>query len=154
MLKAGSILSALGLSALVGGMLFFGAIMAPLVFTKLPPDVAGPFIRAAFPRYYAFIVCTSCLGALGFALRGQAGPTIVLLVVAAVTFWLWFWLIPHLNMLREAGNMAGFSRGHRLSVWINGAELIAALWLLAFDRLRLTRFGALTESVNQPPLKR
>lgn len=130
MLRAGSVLAALGLSALLGGMLFFGAIVAPLVFTKLPPDTAGVFIRAIFPRYYAFIVVSSGLAALGFLLRGQRVSGLVLLLVLAVTCWLWFWLIPHLNALRAAGNTAGFDRGHRLSVWINFAELVAALWLL------------------------
>ena len=131
MSQAGRILSVLGLGALVGGMLFFGIIMAPLVFTKLPPEVIGPFIRASFPRYYAFIVCTALLGALGFAMRRQLLPVLVLLVLAAVTLWLWFWLIPLLNALRAAGNMAGFARGHRFSVWVNGAQLLSALWLLA-----------------------
>ena len=130
MLKAGNILSALGVSALVGGMLFFGAIMAPLVFTKLPPDVAGPFIRVAFPRYYAFIVASAGLGAVGYLVRGQWVSAIVLLLMVGVTLWLWFWLIPHLNALREVGDTAGFARGHRLSVWINGAELLSALGLL------------------------
>ena len=128
--QSGRILSVLGLAALVGGMLFFGAIMAPLVFTKLPPEVIGPFIRATFPRYYAFMVCTSLLGALGFGLRGRWLPMLVLLALAGVTLFLWFWLIPLLNALREAGNMAGFARGHRFSVWVNGAQLLTALWLL------------------------
>jgi hypothetical protein len=39
-------------------------------------------------------------------------------------------LIPHLNTLREAGNTAGFNRGHRLSVWLNGLELITAIVVL------------------------
>ncbi len=130
MLKTGNILSALGLASLVGGMLFFGAIMAPLVFTKLPPEFSGPFIRTAFPRYYAFIIAASALGALGFALRGALVSTIALLAVAVVTVWLWAWLIPHLNVLRESRDAAGFARGHRLSVWINGAELVTALWVL------------------------
>jgi hypothetical protein len=120
----------MGLAALVGGMLFFGAIMAPLVFTKLAPDVAGPFIRAAFPRYYAFIIVSAGLGAGGFLLRGEAVSTIALALIVLLTCWLWFWLIPHLNALRDAGNDAGFARGHRLSVWLNGAELIAALAVL------------------------
>jgi len=129
-LQTGDILAGLGLAALVGGMLFFGAIMAPLVFTKLPPDVAGPFIRAAFPRYYAFIIVSAGLGAGGFLLRGQKASAIALLVIVLLTFWLWFWLIPHLNALRDAGNNAGFNRGHRLSVWLNGGELLAALVVL------------------------
>ena len=129
-MAAGNVLTALGLAALVGGMLFFGAVMAPLVFTKLQPDIAGPFIRAAFPRYYAFIIGAALLGGVGFWLRGQAVSTIALLLVAAVTIWLWVWFLPHLNALRDAGDMAAFSRGHRFSVWVNGAELVTALWLL------------------------
>ena len=130
MLKTGGILAALGLASLVGGMLFFAAVMAPLVFTKLPPEFSGPFIRVAFPRYYAFIIVAAALGALGFLLRGQLVSATVLALVALVTIWLWAGLIPHLNQMREAGNMAAFNRGHRLSVWINGAELISSLWLL------------------------
>ncbi len=136
MTNTGNIIALLGVAALLGGMLFFGAIMAPLVFTKLPPEVAGAFIRVTFPRYYAFIIAASFVGALGFGLRGQAVPAVALLIVAGVTCWLWFWLIPHLNALRDAGNDAAFARGHRLSVWINGAELLTALWLLVRLALR------------------
>ena len=134
--QTGNILAGLGLAALVGGMLFFGAIMAPLVFTKLPADVAGPFIRAAFPRYYAFIIVSAGFGALGFLLRGQSVSAVALLLILLLTFWLWFWLIPHLNALRDAGNSAGFDRGHRLSVWLNGLELMTALAVLFRFTLR------------------
>lgn len=123
-------IAALGLSALVGGMLFFGAIMAPLVFTQLPPDVAGPFIRAAFPRYYAFVAASSVIAGFGLLLRGQSLSAIALFLVGLVTLWLWFWLIPHLNALREAGDSAGFDRGHRLSVWVNGVELVTGIVVL------------------------
>jgi hypothetical protein len=129
-LQTGDLLAGLGLAALAGGMLFFGAIMAPLVFTKLPPDVAGPFIRAAFPRYYAFIIVSSAVGALGLLMRGKSASAVALLLVGLLTLWLWFWMIPHLNALRDAGNTAGFDRGHRLSVWLNAVELITALVVL------------------------
>jgi Domain of unknown function (DUF4149) len=130
MMKTGNILTALGLASLVGGMLFFGAVMAPLVFTKLPPDVAGPFIRAAFPYYYAYMIISAGIGGVGFLCRRQVVSAIVLFILALVTVWLWAWFIPHLDALREAGNMVAFDRGHKMSVWVNGAELIAALWLL------------------------
>jgi hypothetical protein len=126
----GNVLAVIGLSALVGGMVFFGAIMAPLVFTKLPPDVSGPFIRAAFPRYYGFVIASAALGALGLFLRRQLISASLLLVIVVATLWAWLWLIPHLNALREAGNMAAFDRGHKLSTWLNGAALMTALWLL------------------------
>jgi hypothetical protein len=111
-------------------MLFFGAVMAPLVFTRLPPDVAGPFIRAVFPQYYAFIIVSAGLGAVGFWLRRQMVSALALMLVVLVTLWLWFWLIPHLNALREAGDMVGFARGHRFSVYVNGVELVTGVWLL------------------------
>ena len=39
------------LSLILGEMFFFLAIMPPLVFTKLPPEISGPFIRQAFPVF-------------------------------------------------------------------------------------------------------
>ena len=39
------------LALIIGGMFFFAAIMTPLVFTKLPPEISGPFIRETFPVY-------------------------------------------------------------------------------------------------------
>lgn len=126
----GNILVLLGLSALVGGMLFFGAVMAPLVFTKLAPDVAGPFIRAVFPFYYGFVGASAAVAALGYFLRGQKISGFVMLLVLAAVLWAWLWLIPYLNTVRQAGDMAAFGRGHEFSTWLNGAELLAALWLL------------------------
>jgi hypothetical protein len=111
-------------------MLFFGAVIAPLVFTKLPADVSGPFIRSVFPWYYGFVAASASLAALGYLLRGQPISMIVMLLVLAAVLWAWFWLIPYLNAVRDAGNMAAFDRGHSFSTWLNGAELIAALWLL------------------------
>jgi hypothetical protein len=130
MRRAANILTALGLAALVGGMLFFGLVVAPLVFIKLPPPVAGPFIRTVFPFYYAFIIVSATLAACGFLLRAEKIAAAASFVIVAVTYWLWFWLIPHLEIFRLAGDMTNFNRGHTLSVWINGAELIAGLWLL------------------------
>ncbi len=129
-MKIGNILTVLGLSALVGGMLFFGAVMAPLVFTKLPPDIAGTFIRAAFPFYYLYMIVTAGIGVIGLLCRRQKVSAVVLLIVALVTVWLWAWFIPYLDGLRAAGNMAAFNRGHGISVWIDGAQFIAALALL------------------------
>jgi hypothetical protein len=135
-LQTGNILAGLGLAALVGGMLFFGAVMAPLVFTKLPPEIAGPFIRSAFPRYYVFIIVSAALGACGCLLRGQTVSAAALVLIVLLTFWLWFWLIPHLETLRLANNTAGFNRGHQLSVWLNGIELVTAMVLLGRFSLR------------------
>ena len=39
-------------SLVLGIMLFFSFILAPMIFKVLPPDNAGVFIRAIFPYYY------------------------------------------------------------------------------------------------------
>jgi len=130
-LKAASkILAAFGLAALIGGMVFFAAVMAPLVFTKLPPAVAGPFIRAVFPFYYLYCAISAAVAASGFWLRRQRKSALVLLVIIAAVLWAWLWLIPALDAMRAAGNTAGFNRGHSESVYLNAAELLAACWLL------------------------
>ncbi|MDE8348315.1 MAG: DUF4149 domain-containing protein [Acidocella sp.] len=130
MAAGGNILAVLGLAALVGGMVFFGAVMAPLIFTTLPAESAGVLIRATFPRYYAFIVVSATLAAIGFGLRGQIMPVVVLALMVVAVLYAWLWLIPYLNSMRDAGQMVAFNRGHKFSTWLNGIELVAALWLL------------------------
>jgi hypothetical protein len=128
--RTGNVLASLGLAALVGGMLFFGAVTAPLVFTHLPLDLAGPFIRAVFPFYYGYMIIAALLGLVGYWLNRELVPVLALLLVLLVTIWLWLWFIPHLDALRVAGDSAGFNAGHRESAWINGAQLIVALAVL------------------------
>ena len=131
MLKSsGAIIALIGLACLLGGMVFFGAIMAPLVFTKLPPATADLFIRATFPRYYAYVAVTAGLAAIGFLLRGNFALAIILALVLVLTIWLWHYWLPHLDQVRAAGNQAAFAWGHRLSVWLNGGQLLAVLAVL------------------------
>jgi hypothetical protein len=61
-------LAALLLSATpFGGMVLFLFDFAPMVFSSLPAEQAGSFIRSAFPRGYLFIVASSGLsGAILF----------------------------------------------------------------------------------------
>jgi hypothetical protein len=126
----GSVLAVLGLGALVGGMLFFGAIMAPLVFLHLPLSVAGPFIRGAFPWYYDYCLDAAVLAGVGLALRREWLAALVPAAVIVITAGLWIFLLPALDALKAAHDVAGFERGHQLSVWLNGAELLAATMLL------------------------
>ncbi len=119
-----------GLAVLVGGMVFFAAVMAPLVFTRLPASVGDPFIRAVFPFYYLYCAVSAGVAAVGFLLLRQRVAAAVMLVIVAAVLWAWFWLIPELDAMRAAGNVAGFDRGHSESVWLNCAALLAAGFLL------------------------
>ena len=50
-------------SLVLGVMLFFSFVLAPMIFKVLPPDNAGIFVRAIFPYYYLvnlLILCIIC----------------------------------------------------------------------------------------------
>ena len=127
------------MALLLGAMVFFPAVVAPLVFRTLEPAAAGRFLRALFPRYYAFMIATSGLAGL-LLLPTDPVMAASLFVIAVSTAWVRQWLVPRLNAWRDeelAGDaLAGrrFARGHRLSVAINIAQLllVAALliWML------------------------
>ncbi|HEY0204803.1 MAG TPA: DUF4149 domain-containing protein [Acetobacteraceae bacterium] len=123
-------------ACLLGGMVFFAAILAPLVFTKLDGATAARFIRATFPRYYLYVAVASLLGAVGLIWADRVSG-IVLLVVALLTVWLRQGLMPTLNRLRDAGlagdaaSNARFDRMHRVSVGVNMVQMLAVLLVVA-----------------------
>jgi hypothetical protein len=125
----GGVIAVLGLGPLSGGMLFFG-LVAYLVFTSLPLDVAGPFIRTIFPWYYGYCLSAAGVAAFGFLLRREWLSVLAGLAIAAVFGWLWQYQLPALDALRAAHDTAGFAKGHQLSVWLNGAALAVAAMLL------------------------
>ena len=122
----------LGLAAVFGGMLFFSGLMAPLIFTQLPADTAGNFIRRVFPWYYLSIGCASLLALLCMlAFRGTTAWEIIALVIVVAGFvFARQWLMPRINRARDAANDGDksahhrFDRLHRSSVMINGVQLL------------------------------
>ncbi len=135
----GAAIHAFGLVAaacLLGGMMFFAVILAPLVFTKLDGATAARFIRATFPRYYLYVAIAAALGAVGL-IGADRLSGVALLAVAAVTVWLRQGLMPTLNRLRDAGlagdaaSNARFDRMHRVSVGVNMVQMVAVLLVVA-----------------------
>lgn len=136
------LLAVLALALTWGGMTFFSAVMAPLVFTKLPYETAAAFIRAVFPWYYLTLGSTTLI-ALFLLLpgvgRGLAWPAALSALTLAGFVLARQVLMPQINRPRD-GEVAGdreaglrFQRLHRLSVVINGLQwlaLLAALWTL------------------------
>ncbi len=118
-----------------GSMVFFGGVVAPLVFTRLPEDVSGPFIRAVFPRYYLCLAVATGLAAVAAALR-EPLIAVVLALVGAGFVYARQGLMPRINALRDrelAGDDSaspGFRKAHQLSVWINMFQMLVLLVLL------------------------
>lgn len=125
------------LAALLGGMVFFAAVVAPLVFTRLPADQSGPFIRATFPAYYLYLIVNAGFAAVALALLpDRAGEAVAMAAVALATVWLRQSLMPRINALRdraiagEAAAEARFGTAHRLSVAVNLVQMLVVAAVL------------------------
>jgi hypothetical protein len=129
------LLADFAVALLLGGMVFFAAVIAPLVFTRLPAEHAGRFIRAVFPVYYLYVLATAAIGAAALAWPDPPA-SVALAAVAAVTVWLRQGLMAHINALSDAaqagevGARGRFDRAHRLSVIINTLQLLVVAWSL------------------------
>ena len=133
-------LELLGLYAsaiLLGGMAAFSFLFAPLVFTKLPAETAGRFIRAVFPWYYLFVLGAAAAAALALAAAGAGpGPWLAMAAVAVAGVVARELLMPVINRARDRqlageGSAARFDWLHRSSVAINLLQMAAAAWVLA-----------------------
>ncbi len=124
------VVGTLAAALLLGSMAFFSAVMAPLVFIKLDAATAGRFIRGVFPWYYLVVLGLAALAAAALAAGRPADAS----VMAAVALGAWISrqvLMPRINAHRDralGGDAAAgrrFDRLHRVSVWINAAQLLA-----------------------------
>lgn len=112
-------------SLVLGIMLFFSFILAPIIFKVLPPDNAGVFIRAIFPYYY--LVNLLILGLVsGFYIFYQTFILDFYLVFtsALLFFFNLVYLMPKINKLKDERNEKAFKISHFISVVINFAQLV------------------------------
>jgi len=129
-------ISLLATAALFGSMMFFSAVMAPLIFIKLGGEDAGRFIRQVFPWYYLVVIALGAVAAVTLAFSRPVDGAI-LAAVACAGVATRQGLMPMINRARDAmlaGDGASkrrFARLHRLSVWINGVQIIAVAIVLA-----------------------
>ena len=114
------------LALIIGGMFFFAAIMTPLVFTKLPPEISGPFIRKTFPIYSQAMAGMTLAAALSL---WSYSESVYLISVVILFLWAWLWVMPRINRYRDEqlkGNEKAektFNILHRLSVVVNLAQM-------------------------------
>ncbi len=132
----------LALTAWVGSILFFSFAVAPIIFRVLGAESGGKFVRALFPRYYAWGVISSAValpalicGAL--SLPERRGPMIGVqagLIVIGLLIMLYCGnsLTPAINAARDEGPPSAdrFDRLHRRSVNLNVVALLIGIVLL------------------------
>lgn len=122
---------------LLGGMTLFSALVAPLVFMRLPAETAGRFIRALFPWYYLYILMFSGIASLALVLDPTRPLALLgMVVVFALGAYARQVLMPELNRLRDAADQGdtaaghGFAAKHQRSVIINGVQWLLVLLML------------------------
>ncbi|MDG2034025.1 MAG: DUF4149 domain-containing protein [Rhodospirillales bacterium] len=122
-------------ATLMGSMVFFSGVMAPLIFIKLDEGTAGQFVRSIFPWYYLVIAGMSLIGSVSLVII-QPLPSAILAVIAIAAFLARQVLMPRINEHRakmvggDNGAERAFQRLHSFSVWINNGQLIGSFTVL------------------------
>ena len=132
----------LAMAALVGGIVFFTFVVAPIVFRVLGTEAGGRFVRALFPRYYLWNAILGAVALPSFVagplcFPEYRGPAVgvqsaILLAIILVMLYAGNSLLPQINRARDEGPVASdrFERLHRRSVVLNAAAMIGGIGLL------------------------
>jgi uncharacterized membrane protein len=148
----------LALASWVGSILFVSFALAPIVFQVLGAEAGGRFVRALFPRYYAWGATSGAIALpayLGVPLSypEYRGPLVAVqagAIVAGILIMLYAGnsLTPAINAARDAGppQQERFDRLHRRSVRLNAVALALGVGLLiAFANRPAPRTSGIVE---------
>jgi len=112
-------------SLVLGIMLFFSFILAPMIFKVLPPDNAGVFIRAIFPYYYLVNLLILSSVAVFYVYYSTFILDFYLVLISALLFFFnLVYLMPKINKFKDDRNEKAFKVSHFTSVIINFVQLI------------------------------
>ena len=116
---------------ILGIMLFFSFVIAPVVFTTLDEDNARKFIRRIFPFYYNVNLMISFVVLLIFIFLSKLGVDLYLILLITILFATSnYLLMPLINKYRDEKQDKKFKYSHFISVVINFAQMICLVFLL------------------------
>ena len=118
-------------SMILGIMLFFSFVIAPVVFTTLDENNARKFIRRIFPFYYNVNLGLSLIVLLIFLYLSEIGVNFYLILAITVLFATSnYLLMPLINKYRDDKQDKKFKYSHFLSVLINFVQMVCLVFLL------------------------
>ena len=118
-------------SMILGIMLFFSFVIAPVIFTTLDEENARKFIRRIFPFYYNVNLGICVLILLIFLIISNIGIDFYILLVIAILFaFSNYILMPLINKFRDEKQDKKFKYSHFISVIINFIQMIFLVFLL------------------------
>ena len=116
---------------ILGIMLFFSFVIAPVVFTTLDEDNARKFIRRIFPFYYNVNLGLSFIVLLTFIFLSKLGIDFYLILAISLLFATSnYLLMPLINKYRDEKQDKKFKYLHFISVAINFVQMIFLVLLL------------------------
>ena len=116
---------------ILGIMLFFSFVIAPVVFTTLDEDNARKFIRRIFPFYYNVNLAISFVVLLTFLFLSKFGVDFYLILLITILFATSnYLLMPLINKYRDEKQDKKFKYSHFISVVINFIQMICLVFLL------------------------
>ena len=119
------------IAMILGIMLFFSFVIAPVVFTTLDEDNARKFIRRIFPFYYNVNLTISFVILLIFLFLSKLGVDFYLILLITILFAISnYLLIPLINKYRDEKQDKKFKYSHFISVVINFVQMICLVFLL------------------------
>ena len=118
-------------SIILGIMLFFSFVIAPVVFTTLDDENARKFIRRIFPFYYNVNLVISFIVLLTFFFLSKFGTEFILILTITILFAISnYYLMPLINKYRDEKQNKKFKYSHFISVVINFIQMIFLVFLL------------------------
>ena len=119
------------IAMILGIMLFFSFVIAPVVFTTLDEDNARKFIRRIFPFYYNVNLAISFIVLLLFLFLSKLGVDFYLILIITILFATSnYLLMPLINKYRDEKQDKKFKYSHFISVVINFVQMICLVFLL------------------------
>ena len=119
------------IAIILGIMLFFSFVVAPLVFTTLNERNAAIFIRRIFPYYYNVNLFISSIVLLIFIYLGKFVIEFYLILAITILFGISnYLLMPLINKYRDKKEDQKFKYSHLISVIINFIQIIFLVYLL------------------------
>ena len=116
---------------ILGIMLFFSFVIAPVVFTTLDEDNARKFIRRIFPFYYNVNLGVSFIVLITFILSSKIGVDFYIILVITILFATSnYLLMPLINKYRDQKQEKKFKYSHFVSVLINFVQMICLVFVL------------------------
>ena len=116
---------------ILGIMLFFSFVIAPVVFTTLDEENARKFIRRIFPFYYNVNLGISFIVLIIFFILGNFGINFYLILGVVLLFTTSnYLLMPLINKYRDNKQDKKFKYSHFISVVINFIQMICLVFLL------------------------